>query len=477
MEELISDKTFISYAWSNPEHEQWVMKLAERLTHNGVDVVLDKWDSVEGQDLNAFMLQCVNHPSITKVLVICDEVYSKKANEYQGGVGTETVIISDKVFKDVEQTKFVPIVAERDQNGNAYLPTYLNGKKYIDMSTEQNYEDGYEKLIRNLFGKPEFVKPEKGKAPSYLLRDEKKSTLQSQIALNRFKHDIERRPRNVAIYFNDFAEVFRQDFKTYALSVNTPKELEEKIFSQFHDMIELRNIYLKFLESYIRETDEVDSDLILELFESLYPLIETTFSDTHFNTQFEHMNLFVTEIVIYTIAVLYKNKKYKAIKNIIANQYLVVDRFNQEFNGNISLFRAYPELIENLPLPSTGQKYISNSGQLIIERANYDTYSTQDIIESEFLMFFLSSVKATNTYFEWYPLTSPYVGRERIEFMSKLKSKRFFENIKELFDVTTREEMVKLTEGFKKHVEKVRPGGRVMQIYHIIPPSDKIASI
>jgi len=43
-------KVFISYSWSSPQHEQWVLDLAERLSGDGIIVVLDKWDLKEGQD-------------------------------------------------------------------------------------------------------------------------------------------------------------------------------------------------------------------------------------------------------------------------------------------------------------------------------------------------------------------------------------------------------------------------------------------
>ena len=39
-----SPKVFISYSWSSPEPEQWVLDIATELAENGVDVILDKWD-------------------------------------------------------------------------------------------------------------------------------------------------------------------------------------------------------------------------------------------------------------------------------------------------------------------------------------------------------------------------------------------------------------------------------------------------
>ncbi len=34
-------KLFISYSWSNPIHEQWVLDLATELRQSGVDVTLE----------------------------------------------------------------------------------------------------------------------------------------------------------------------------------------------------------------------------------------------------------------------------------------------------------------------------------------------------------------------------------------------------------------------------------------------------
>ena len=35
-------RTFISYSWSSPGHEEWVIDLATELQESGVHVILDK---------------------------------------------------------------------------------------------------------------------------------------------------------------------------------------------------------------------------------------------------------------------------------------------------------------------------------------------------------------------------------------------------------------------------------------------------
>ena len=103
-------KVFISYSWTSPQHEKWVVDFAERLAGDGVVAVLDKWDLREGQDKHAFMEQAVHDPTIERVLVVCDRGYQAKADNRQGGVGTETQLISKEVYDNTAQEKFIPIV-------------------------------------------------------------------------------------------------------------------------------------------------------------------------------------------------------------------------------------------------------------------------------------------------------------------------------------------------------------------------------
>ena len=83
-----------------------------------MDVILDKWHLKEGQDKYVFMEKMVTDPEVAKVLVFSDRVYAEKAAARKGGVGTESQIISSEVYEKVAQDKFLPIVCERDANGN-----------------------------------------------------------------------------------------------------------------------------------------------------------------------------------------------------------------------------------------------------------------------------------------------------------------------------------------------------------------------
>ena len=59
---MSTPKLFVSYSWSSPDHESWVVSLAEDLFSQGIEVILDKWDLKPGHDANAFMESMVGPP-------------------------------------------------------------------------------------------------------------------------------------------------------------------------------------------------------------------------------------------------------------------------------------------------------------------------------------------------------------------------------------------------------------------------------
>ena len=121
---MSNPKLFISYCWSNEEHEEWVLRLGTELRDNGVDVILDKWDLKEGNDANAFMEKMVSDEDIKKVILVIDEQYSEKADRRTGGVGTETQIISAESYESVEQSKFVAVIANKGHEEKVKLPVF-----------------------------------------------------------------------------------------------------------------------------------------------------------------------------------------------------------------------------------------------------------------------------------------------------------------------------------------------------------------
>lgn len=133
---------FISYSWDDQDHRAWVASLAERLRRDGVDVKIDKWHVVPGDQLPAFMEREICSNSF--VLIICTPNYKKKSDSRKGGVGYEGDIMTAEVFTTQNHRKFIPVLARGRWEDVA--PSWIAGKYYVDLSDPERFERQYEDL-------------------------------------------------------------------------------------------------------------------------------------------------------------------------------------------------------------------------------------------------------------------------------------------------------------------------------------------
>ncbi|MFC1537989.1 SEFIR domain-containing protein, partial [Candidatus Latescibacterota bacterium] len=234
-------KLFISYCWSSQEHENWVINLATELCESGVDVILDKWDLKEGNDANVFMEQMVTNPNIKKVVLICDKKYTEKTDNRIGGVGTEAQIISTEIYQKVDQDKFVAVITEKDENGNVYVPTYYKSRIYIDLSDEELYPKNFEQLLRWIFDKPLYIKPDLGEVPSFI--SEPFSTSLGTTIIYKRVIDAIRNNKSYAYGATiDYFRTFARNLENFRITKeDNNDDFDDKIIKNIEDFLPYRN--------------------------------------------------------------------------------------------------------------------------------------------------------------------------------------------------------------------------------------------
>jgi hypothetical protein len=435
-------KVFISYSWTTPNHEDWVINLAERLVSDGVDVVIDKWNLKEGQDKFNFMETMVKSPDIQKVLIILDKKYSEKAEQRAGGVGTETQIISPKIYGDVSQEKFIPIVAETDDSGNAYVPTFLESRIYIDLSDQNSFEESYEKLLRNIFQRPSYSKPKLGKAPSYLF-DETPMTHKTSNIVRSFDNQITKSPNRINSILREFLEDFFQDIKGYSTNVNGTRDVI--VFGKtIHDNIvsytPLRNDYILFLDKLFKSEIEFDIDIFIRFFEKL-PLLKSPQDDrgSWSSNEFDNFKFFIHEIFLYTVAVGLKNERYKFIEEVLYSGYFFQDKYS--YKNEPRRFDAlynYIEVFDQYYKQTYSQNFFSPMADLVIKRV-HESITKDDLINADLLCHYVAVLEKLR----WFPITYVYRTRDdgKFELFNRLVSQRHFDKIKILFNVETPKEL------------------------------------
>ena len=341
-------KIFISYSWTNDTHINKVVELAQRLMNDGVDVVLDKWELKEGQDKYAFMERSVTDATITKVIMICDKAYAEKANARRGGVGNETTVISPEVYAKATESKYIPIIFERDEDGNEYLPAYLKSRIYFDLSSDEIFEANYDALLRNLYDKPEHSKPKLGKMPEYL-NEEAVNFMPLRATLKQLKSLDRNNSKKIRHLTQQFTQIyiatlleFAPDFKEDSFSDDLLKHIDATR--------PLRDLCLDFFELIMTEEHDTANtlgDLLEQSYNAVFSLKEgrSRWNDSEFELGF----FIVWEMCICATAFLLHHKCFEELRSMLERTYfLKINHYDKVGSPcNFIRFRPYLSYIDN----------------------------------------------------------------------------------------------------------------------------------
>jgi hypothetical protein len=438
-------KIFISYSWTTLQHERWVVDLAERLSGDGIAVVLDKWDLKEGQDKHKFMEQMVHDEGIGKVLVICDRGYQLKADDRKGGVGTESQLISKEVYENTGQEKFIPIVREHDEDGKACMPHFMGGRIYIDLSSEETFEENYQKLVRNLYGKPLLKRPPLGTPPAYITDDEQVQFRTTHKILAIKDSLLHARPSANGL-ISDFLDTFVASLEEFRISGGAVSGFDEKVAQSIEKMLPLRDDFIDFALLLFRYRESVDLDQLHEFWEKL---LSFTFRpeavQSWSEVDFDNYRFFNYELMLSFITVLFRLRRYPDAAHFIHTPYFFRNDTCELKEGGVEMFNRYARSLEEFRNNRLGIQRVSVSADLIKSRATHKEARFDGIYDADLILHFILQLRGGR--FDWFPRTSAYGGRfSKIEFFSRLVSRNHFEKVKVLFEVQTVEEFKALVE-------------------------------
>lgn len=148
-------KVFFSYSQDTAEHMQWVSDLGTKLRQNGVHTTFAQWDLIHNQDPTQFMESGVRDSDW--VLVVCTDEYVRKANDGEGGVGYEPMIVTRRIVENFGDNKFIPII--RQTLWEDKTPEFLKERVYIDFTDDNQFDVKFEELLHERLLLPPLQKP------------------------------------------------------------------------------------------------------------------------------------------------------------------------------------------------------------------------------------------------------------------------------------------------------------------------------
>jgi hypothetical protein len=439
-------KIFISYAWTSQEYIKRVLELAERLMADGIETIIDQWDLAKGQDKYVFMEKMVSDDSINHVLLMLNKVYKEKADNHEGGAGTEAQIISSELYDKTDQTKFIPVVMERDEDGKEYAPIFIKNRIYIDLLNEEKYEEFYEELIRAIYHRPQYKKPKLGTAPSYLF-DEKENDSDLGSCEKRLLFSIEKNEKKALFNVRDFLTVFNSKLANCCIQhggSGSRSELGKLAYEKFIEMTPYRDSFLR-IANHIAIYDNFQlNEVLYDFFSDVEKYYKPTNNtrNSWYEEEFDNYRFFIYELILSVVAIQIKARNYKFLK------YSLGHTFIRESNRGLPIEDRVETIVDKIEYPRTisdhyktisGSPYYSPLAEILKQRV-YNGISFPDIVEAEFSWFFYQMRKGMRNITS--PLTIGYFWDSPFSFLSCLAYKDKLNDILYIFDAKTKEELI-----------------------------------
>ncbi|MNF52984.1 SEFIR domain protein [compost metagenome] len=448
-------KLFISYSWSSPDHQKWVLRLATELRENGVDVILDKWDLKEGHDANAFMEKMVSDESIKKVIMVLDEQYSEKANKRSGGVGTETQIISAEVYESVNQNKFVAVVASRDQEGQAKLPIFYKSRIYIDLSDEALYGSNFEQLLRWIYDKPLNIKPELGKKPSFL-NEETSVSLGTSVIFRRLIDAVKNARPHASGALVEYFSLFARNVNRFRLDPSQGHaEFDQKVVDNIAEFLPARNELIEVFATIAQYDPSLSAGSVMhKFFESLISCLDKPESVVSYHKwDWDNLKFIIHESFLIGVGVLLKYERYDLVECLLRPRYFVgSDQYGQGKMQSYGIFRSH---LESLAHRNSRLKLrrLSLHADLLKERCTDSGLSFSNLMQADFLLYLVEALQGLSEHRrqEWWPETLVFKTFHggTFEMFLRAESLNYFNRFANLLGIRSKAELSEFIEGLK----------------------------
>lgn len=436
-DEIKTPKVFLSYARTNLEYADSIVEFASTLRENGIDASLDEWDLKPGSDIYHFMESKIKSEA-DFVLLMINEEFTEKANNREAGVGTETQMISKELYENVEQGRIIPIIWRRDDKGEIKLPTIVETRYYIDLSSDDKFVENYELLLRTLFNKPKNPKTEIGEMPEWL-NDTNNRFTKTKTIIKRFDSQVEQHPEKFNYLIEDFFNEYFEYLKTFKIEFTTQDTdtASKEIYKTIEEYDTLKNDLVIFLEKMFKVArhEEIDCEIIIEFLSKIRSLLSGT--NPYSLANFDFM---LREIFLYLIAYALKYKNFKFLADLFYSPYYFEDyayasKDTKHFVDLDVRGRIHTNDILGISFKAdNGNPVITPLGELLVRRMP-PKLKRDLLVDADLLCCYVSYMNKDKFGKDWFPFTYVYKESDTIDYFTRLTSKKFFEKIKEVFDV------------------------------------------
>ncbi|WP_169911109.1 toll/interleukin-1 receptor domain-containing protein [Evansella clarkii] len=238
---------FISYSWDSEKHQIWVRNLVNKLRkESGVEATYDQFlTQTSTTHLPQMMIERVRDSDFT--IIVLTEKYSKKADNFEGGVGFENMSLLSLLQENSDKLIFI----KRDSvNFNEVVPFHFKGYYAIDFSNDMNFEEKYEELVYRIYNVPLYEEAPLGPVP-----DLKPKTARDVEVKNPFSDSVIDIGRKVTDLDKDkFLQHKFMEIKTLLIQLFNQVKLKDQSFDYVVEEISSLKVFYKLYKNGVEVT-------------------------------------------------------------------------------------------------------------------------------------------------------------------------------------------------------------------------------
>lgn len=439
---------FVSYSWSSPEHQDWVLRLATELFDSGVEVKLDKWDLKVGHEANAFMEQMVSDPNISRVIIVSDRIYAEKSNSRKGGAGTEAEIISRELFQKQDQNKFAAVVREKYDNGDPCLPAYYTSRIYIDFTDDTRYQESFEQLLRWIYDKPLHKRPERGTRPAFLTDAEKAVSLSTGVSKRRACDAIASGKGHAYPATKEYFDVFTRELERFRLNADFDPS-GDAFIANLRAFIPYRDECIEVMRAIsLHSKEDRIVDLVHTFFDDFLDYLDAPEGVNQWRTiDFDNYKFFAYELFLHCCA-LFLSEDRPDLFNALVEEPYYLERNAQVGREPLVEFPRFCQYLQAFEIRNRQLELrrLSIVADQLKERSGGSGMPFRQLMQMDFILFLRADLSDYDVHARWLPMTLVYLGMDHrpFEIFERSRSSRYFEKVRPFLGGATKEKLEQL---------------------------------
>jgi hypothetical protein len=334
------------------------------------------------------------------------------------------------------------VIAEKDGEGGAPVPAYYKGRIYIDLSDSGRFEGEYERLVRWVYDQPLYVKPPRGKKPTFL-SETPAVAVGNRSAMKRALDALRDGKIVAPAALEDYLSSVADDFEGLRIVKVSDVQFDDQVVASIESFLPVRDELLAVIQAVSRyQPSDENLQHIHRFFEKLLTYYGPQPTVMQWmDTDFDNFVFITYELFLHTLAIFIDAERFDQARSLIVTDFFVGS--SRAF-GNESMVASnvIDGQLKSLEWRNSrlNLRRASVQADLLRERCKSGAVRFESVAQADIVLYMHFRMRAD---LWWYPLTAIFLGmsHKALPVFARASSNKYFNKLRVLLGFDTADKM------------------------------------